>query len=193
MYIYSHFAPIYSRFNSPAIFGNSNVDDEVAGVRHVDMKVGRPMFRVECVTVRDVHLRTEVRPHKEIGHTRGQIVLALPPRVVGERDAFHEVIEPIRQVRGEVVIRRPILELEQHAPALFIHHPGGEILEAVPEHFKGDIRDGLARHGIDDGVLDVAKLLGEGVRTPKVLDVQLARDVGHDHRLAADPLFLLWN
>ena len=157
------------------------------------MEVGCPVLRVERVPVRDVHLGPQVRPHEEVGHARGQVVLALPPGVVRKGQALHEILEPVGKVGREVIVRRPVLELEQHGAALVILHPGREVLESVPEQLERNVGDGAAGHCVHDGVFDVAKLLGEGFRAPQVLNVQLVGDVGHNDGLAANPLLLKKN
>ena len=175
-----------------AVLREADVDHDIAGVGHVDVKVGRPGVGIERVAVSDVHLRAQVRTNEKVWHARSQVQTAFSFGVIRQRNILHQIVESFRKIVREVVVRRPVLQLEQHRVALVVLHPLCQVVESIPEHFERNFWDDLVRLCVDDVVADVAELPAERVRRPEV-HVQILRNVGHDHGLAANPLLLKRN
>ena len=81
------------------------------------------------------------------------------------------------------------LELEQHGGAGAVDQALPDGLEPPPELDEGRLGDDLAGQAVDEVVLDVAKVTGEGLRVPQPL-VDVLRRVGNQDGLAALPLLL---
>lgn len=62
-------------------------------------------------------------------------------------------LKAFRQLLGEIVIRRPVFQLEQHWEAQIISDSGRQVLKAVPEKLQGHVWNGLVSLGVHNVML----------------------------------------
>ena len=139
--------------------------------------------------LKKTYLWSKIRLDVEIWHIACQVQFSFPLSVLLERDDSHQVVEVLGKSFGKVVVGRPILELEKHGGAGAVNQPILDGLEPPPELDKGRLGDYLTGQAVDEVVLYVAKVTGEGLRVPQPL-VDVLRRVGNQDGLATLPLLL---
>ena len=123
------------------VLGHPDIHDQVHSVAHVQVEVGGPILWIQRATIGDVHLGPEIRSHKELWHIGGQVIPAFSAGVIRQRNLFHKVREPAREVLGKVIFRRPVLQFQQHRHPVLIQHPGIQMLKPIPKEFQGNLRN----------------------------------------------------
>ena len=94
-------------------FGETDVDHDVGGVGDVQVEVGGSFGAEQGRSVGVVHLGPQVRADEAVGQTPGQIQPPFPPRVIRQRERFHQVGVARREQLRKVVSWRPILSVNQ--------------------------------------------------------------------------------
>mmetsp|Transcript_61705 Transcript_61705/g.102624 ORF Transcript_61705/g.102624 Transcript_61705/m.102624 type:complete len:219 (+) Transcript_61705:585-1241(+) len=93
------------------------VHKDVHCVGHVAMQRGGPHLGrvVVCKgAVGNVHLRAEVGRKRIARKARDEVERPVAPRVLRVRQRLHQIGEMSRELVGEVIRRRPVLQLEKH-------------------------------------------------------------------------------
>lgn len=152
------------------IFGiiswNSNIENQINGIRYIQMKVSWSNHRMQSRTVCIVHFWPKVWPDKILGETWHEIEHSGTIRVLWERQTLQEILETARKDLAEVLCRRPVLQFQYHRLPVRVLQSSGHLFESLPEmsHLVADQNDFVCT--VNEVVLHVAKLFGKRFGKP---------------------------
>ena len=175
----------------------AHVDHHVHRVRYVAVQVGVPTLfgcrihpaPTRVPPVRIVHLRPKVGRNVLAWKVLGEVEHAVAVRVLRDGERLHQVLKVLRHLALEVLVRRPVFQLEHHTAEGIGAKGASPGLEVAREKVgKREPVHRLAIPTIDHLDLLGPKALQEATRRPRAAQLVLhARD--HD-RLAAPPALL---
>lgn len=96
------------------ILWNSNIQNQINGIRYVQMKIGRPNHGMQRRTIRVIHFRSKVRPNKIVRETRRDIEHSGAMGVFWERQTLQKVLKTGWKHLTEVLHWRPVLQFQYH-------------------------------------------------------------------------------